>query len=390
MKTIRDFDLNNKKVLIRVDFNVPIKDNVILDDNRIVMSLDTIKYAIDNCAKIILLSHLGRIKSEEDKKKNSLKVVRDRLSKLLGMDVLFSPVTRGEKLENMISNMKKKEILLIEKTRYEDLDGKKESGNDPELGSYWASLGDIFINDAFGTSHRSHASNVGISSHLPSGIGFLMEKELNILTSVRDNPRTPYAVILGGAKVSDKIGVINNLIKKADYMIIAGGMCYTFLKAQGYDIGNSLLDEDSIEYCKGLLNKYNDKIILPTDNVVSKSIDDNNTIVTDINCIPSNMMGLDIGPRSIELFKSVLAKCKMVVWNGTVGYSEIKSFEAGTKRLLEYLSKSNCDTIICGGDTAAAAINFGYRDSFMHISTGGGASLELLEGKKLPGVEVID
>ena len=390
MKTIRDFDLLNKKVIIRVDFNVPIKDGVILDDNRIVMALDTINYALDNGAKVILLSHLGRVKNLEDKNSKSLKIVVDRLSKLLNRKILFSTETRGNNLENMINSMKNGDVLLVENTRFEDLDGKKESGNDKELGEYWASLGDIFINDAFGTAHRAHASNVGIASNLESGIGFLMEKELNVLNSVLNNPKRPYAVILGGAKVNDKIGVINSLVKKADYILIAGGMCYTFLHALGYNIGSSLLDSDSIDYCKDLLAKYKDKIILPVDNIVSSGIDSKDTTLVNIDSIPSDKMGLDIGVKTIELFESVLSKCNMVVWNGTLGYSEEKAYEVGTKSILEYLSNSNCDTIICGGDTASAAINFGYRDKFMHISTGGGASLELLEGKVLPGIEAIE
>ena len=389
-KTIRDFDLKNKKVLIRCDFNVPIKDGKIIDDNRIVTSIPTIKHAIDGGAKVILFSHLGRVKTEEDKNKNDLSIVAKRLGELLNKEVLFVPETRGELLETTIDNMSYGDVVLIQNTRYEDLDGKKESGNAQELGKYWASLGDIFINDAFGTAHRSHASNVGVASNLPSGIGFLMEKELKVLNSVKDNPKRPYAVILGGAKVSDKIGLINNLVNIADYILIGGGMCYTFLYALGYNIGSSLLDKDSINYCKELLMKYKDKIILPVDNIVSKSIDDNSAIITDIKTIPNNMMGLDIGDKTIELFKNVLSKCKMVVWNGTLGYSEVKYFEVGTKSILEYLSNINCDTIICGGDTASAAINFGFKDKFMHISTGGGASLELLEGKKLPGVEIID
>ena len=390
MKTIRDFDLNNKKVIIRVDFNVPIIDGKIADDNRIVMSLDTIKYAMDNNAKVILLSHLGRVKTEEDKVKNNLEIVVPRLSELLKKDIKFSKDTRGKNLEDLVTNLKNGEVLLVQNTRYEDLNGNLESGNDDNLGKYWASLGDIFINDAFGTAHRVHASNVGISSNLPSGIGFLMEKEVKVLTGVKDNPKRPYAVIIGGAKVSDKIGLINNLVNIADYILVAGGMCYTFLYALGYDIGKSLLDEDSIDYCKDLLEKHKDKIILPIDNVVSISIEDKTTKITDIDSIPNNMMGLDIGPKTIDLFKSILGKCRMVVWNGTVGYSEVACFELGTKSILDYLSSINCDTIICGGDTASAAINFGYKDKFTHISTGGGASLELLEGKTLPALEAID
>ena len=308
MKTIKDFDLLNKKVIIRVDFNVPIKDGVILDDNRIVMSLDTINYAIANGAKVILLSHLGRVKTIEDKNSKSLKIVVDRLSKLLNRKVLFSSETRGSNLENMINSMKNGDVLLIENTRFEDLDGKKESGNDKELGAYWASLGDIFINDAFGTAHRAHASNVGIASNLESGIGFLMEKELNVLNSVLNNPKKPYAVILGGAKVNDKIGVINSLVKKADYILIAGGMCYTFLHALGYNIGSSLLDSESIDYCKDLLGKYKDKIILPVDNIVSSGIDSKETSLVNVDSIPGDKMGLDIGPKTIKLFEDIISK----------------------------------------------------------------------------------
>ena len=390
MKIIKDFDLYNKKVIIRVDFNVPIKDGVILDDNRIIMSLDTINYAINNGAKVILLSHLGRVKTEEDKKKNDLKIVVPRLSELLGIDVKFSNDTKGKELENMVSELNNGEVLLIQNTRFEDLNGKLESGNDSSLGAYWASLGDIYINDAFGTSHRAHASNVGIASNLPSGIGFLMEKELSILNGVLNNPKKPYAIILGGAKVNDKIGVINNLVKKADYILIGGGMCYTFLYALGYNIGSSLLDSDSIDYCKSLLDKYKDKIILPVDNIVSSGIEDKDTSLVSVDSIPSDKMGLDIGEKTVKLFDNVLSKCNMVVWNGTLGYSEVKEYEVGTKSILDYLSKSKCETIICGGDTASAAINFGYKDKFTHISTGGGASLELLEGKKLPAIEAIE
>ena len=272
MKTIRDFDLKNKRVIIRVDFNVPIKDGKITDDNRIVSSLETINYAIKNGAKVILMSHLGRIKEEADKEKNTLLPVANRLCKLLGKSVIFSHFTRGEKLEKAVASLKPGSVLLMENTRYEDLDGKKESGNDKELGKYWASLGDIFINDAFGTCHRAHASNVGIASHLPSGIGFLVEKELSNMLPVIDNPEHPVVVILGGSKVSDKIGLIENFIDKVDKILVGGGMAYTFLKAKRESIGKSLLEEDKIDYCKDLLKKTN-KIILPIDNVCSIEID---------------------------------------------------------------------------------------------------------------------
>jgi len=388
-KSIRDFDLNNKRVIIRVDFNVPIKDNKILDDNRIVMSLKTIKYAIDKNAKVILMSHLGRVKEESDKNSKSLKIVAERLSELLNQEVIFINNTRGSELEETIKQLKNGEVLLMENTRFEDLNGKKESGNDLELGKYWASLGDIFINDAFGTSHRSHASNVGIASNLESGIGFLIEEELEKLGLVINNPKKPFAVILGGAKVSDKIGVIKNLADKCDYIIIGGGMAYTFLSAQGYNIGNSLLDSDSLDFCKDMLEKYSEKIVLPLDSIVSKEFDKDITLKDNDN-FDNDDIGLDIGDKSIELFKDKLKDCKTVVWNGPLGYSEIEKYSKGTKEILKYLSEKEMTVVIGGGDTASAAINFGYKEVFTHISTGGGASLELLEGKVLPGIDIID
>lgn len=387
-KTIKNFDLNNKKVIIRVDFNVPIKDNKILDDNRIVMSLKTIKYAIDNNAKVILMSHLGRIKEESDKEKTSLKIVAERLSELLNQDVIFVDTTHGEKLEKAIESLKSGQVLLMENTRFEDLDGKKESGNDLELGKYWASLGDIFINDAFGTSHRKHASNVGIASNIESGIGFLISDELEKLGLAINNPKKPFAVILGGAKVSDKIGVIKNLVNICDYILIGGGMAYTFLKAKNYNMGKSLLDKDSLEFCKEMLEKYKDKIILPVDSIVSKEFDKDITLKNNED-FDNDDIGLDIGEKSIQLFKDKLQYCNTVVWNGPLGYSEIEKYSKGTKEILKYLSTKDKIVIIGGGDTASAAINFGYKESFTHISTGGGASLELLEGKILPGIDVI-
>jgi phosphoglycerate kinase len=390
-KTIRDYDLNNKKVIIRCDFNVPMKDGKITDDNRIKESLETIKYAIDNNAKVILMSHLGRVKTEEDKKDKSLKAVSDRLSELLKRSVTFINVTRGEKLELAINNMKPQDVLLIENTRYEDVEGKKESGNDLELGKYWASLGDIFINDAFGTCHRAHASNVGIASHLPSGIGFLVEKELNILGNTLENPKRPFAVILGGSKVNDKIKVIENLVTKADYILIGGGMAFTFLKAKNIEIGKSILDEENISFCKEIMSKYPDKIILPIDTVCSKKIDEDssfqNKFITDLK---TDDIGLDIGFNTVKLFCEYLSECKTVIWNGPVGMCEIKNYQEGTRKLCEFLSKLDSSVIIGGGDTAAAVISLGFKDSFTHISTGGGASLELMEGKILPGVDIIN
>ena len=384
-KSIKDFDLNKKRVIIRVDFNVPIKDGIITDDNRIVESLPTIKYALENNAKVILLSHLGRVKEESDLAKNDLKPVAKRLEELLNHEVIFANETRN--LEPLVANMNYGDILLVQNTRYEDLDGKKESGNDPELGAYWAGLGDIFINDAFGTCHRAHASNVGIASHLPSGVGFLVKKELNAFEPVLNNPERPFTVIMGGAKVSDKIGVIENLVKKADHILIGGGMAYTFLKSKGVSIGSSLLDSESIDFCKDVLSKYEEKIVLPIDHVCASEISNDVEVTTSENIVG---IGLDIGPKTVELFKSYLENSKTIVWNGPVGYSELSNFANGTKALMDIITKTDALTIVGGGDTAAAAIKMGYKEKFKHISTGGGASLELLEGKVLPGIEIIN
>ena len=390
-KTIKDFDLKDRKVIIRCDFNVPIKDFKITDDNRIIESLTTINYALDHGAKVILMSHLGRVKCEEDKKKNTLEPVSVRLSELLGKEVKFIPETRGTILENAVKKLTSGEVILVENTRHEDLDGKLESSNDPELGRYWASLGDIFINDAFGTCHRAHASNVGIASNLPNGIGFLVEKELDILGSTLENPEKPFTVILGGAKVNDKINVIENLVKVADYILIGGGMAYTFLKAKNIEIGNSLLDEENIDFCKKILNEYQNKIILPIDSVCAKEINGSvpgkTKFITDLDITD---IGLDIGDGTIKLFEQYLKDSKTIVWNGPLGMFESEYYQNGTKKICNYLSKLDSTVIIGGGDTAAAAISFGYKDSFTHISTGGGASLEMMEGKVLLGVDVID
>lgn len=389
-KTIKDFSLKDKKVIIRCDFNVPIKDGEITDDNRIIQSLNTINYALDNDAKVILMSHLGRVKTEEDKQKNTLLPISRRLSELLNKQVTFVPETKGAQLENSVSNLKSGEVLLVENTRFEDLEGKRESGNDLELGKYWASLGEIFINDAFGTCHRAHASNVGIASNLPNGIGFLVEKELNVLGDTLEKPNRPFAVILGGAKVSDKIKVIENLVDLADYILIGGGMAYTFLKAKNIEIGSSLLDEENIDFCKEMLEKYPDKIILPIDSVCNKQVESTEIptikFITDLN---KDDMGLDVGTGTIELFEQYLNESKTIIWNGPLGMFELKQYENGTKKICDYLSTLDSTVIIGGGDTASAAISFGHKESFTHISTGGGASLEMLEGKSLPGIEII-
>lgn len=388
-KTIENFELENKKVLIRVDFNVPMKDGQITDDNRIKESLQTIKYAIEKKAKVILLSHLGRVKTEEDKEKNTLKPVAIHLSKLLNKEVIFIEETRGEKLEKAVQNMQNGDILLIENTRFEDLDGKKESGNDESLGAYWASLGDIFINDAFGTAHRAHASNVGTASHLPSGVGYLVEKELQSFEKALNNPQRPLTVILGGAKVTDKIGVIENLVNIADFILIGGGMAYTFLKSGGIEVGASLVDDEKLEFCKNIFEKYPDKIILPIDTMNAKE-GEVEPIHKAIHQIEKDEIGLDIGPYTVELFKDYLEKSKTIIWNGPVGMFENSAYQEGTKKLCEIISNLKSLRIVGGGDTAAAIISLGFKDKVDHISTGGGASLYLLEGKTLPGVDIID
>lgn len=389
-KTIKDYELKGKKVMIRVDFNVPMKDGIITNDNRIKASLETIQYAINEQAKVILLSHLGRIKTESDKENNTLEAVALRLSELLDQEIIYVAETRGPLVEETIEELEEGQVLLLENTRFEDVPGEKESKNDPELGAYWASLADIYINDAFGTSHRSHASNVGIASHLPNGIGFLVEKELKYLNLVLENPKHPFVVILGGAKVSDKIGVIENLVNKADYILIGGGMAYTFLKAQGYEIGKSLCDQDNLQFCNNILKENCDKIVLPEDSLFTHSIDANEGTYYDLGTFPTDRIGVDIGPKTIQKFADILKCANTIIWNGPLGVFENKSFQKGTEKILEVLSEQSKCVILGGGDTASAAINLGYQDDFTHISTGGGASLELLEGKNLPGIKVIE
>lgn len=390
-KTIKDYELSGKKVIIRCDFNVPIQDGIIKDETRIKASLKTIRYARKHNAKVILLSHLGRIKNEEDKTKYTLKPVAQMLSKLLRKKVTFIDQTRGEKLNKAVENMQNKDVILIENTRFEDLNGKKESGNDKELGKYWANLGDIFINDAFGTIHRSHASNLGIASNLPNGIGFLVEEEIKKLNKLIDKPRKPYTIILGGSKVSDKIGVISNLITKADYILIGGGMAFTFLKAAGFNIGSSLCEKEKLDFCKKMLDQYPDKLILPIDAITATEIKENvKTHERFVNEIAEDEIGLDIGPKTLEVFKQYLDDCKTIFWNGPVGYFEIKEFANGTKQLLKIITNTKAYTLVGGGDTARAATNFNYQDKISHISTGGGASLAFLEKSNLPALDIID
>ncbi len=392
-KTIRDVEVSDKKVLVRVDFNVPLKDGIIQDDNRIIQALPTIKYLIDNNAKIILCSHLGKVKTEEDKATKSLAPVAKRLAELLNQDVVFIDQTRGEKLETAINNLNPGEVLMFENTRFEDVDGKKESGCDQELANYWASLADMVVIDAFGTAHRAHASNVGISNASDVAVsGFLIEKEIDFLNNALTNPNHPFVAIVGGAKVSDKIGVIKQLLTKADYVLIGGGMAYTFLKAQGYNVGDSICELDKLDVANEILSLGKDKIILPIDVKLNNQFANNGDIkVVSYDQIPDGYEGLDIGDQTIELFTKYIKTAKTIVWNGPMGVFEFSNFAKGTNSVCEAI-KDNPEaiSIIGGGDSAAAAISLGYQDQFSHISTGGGASLEFLEGKDLPGISCLD
>lgn len=393
-KTLRDIELKDKKVLVRVDFNVPLdKEGNITDDTRIVAALPTIEYVIKAGGKAILFSHLGRIKTEADKATNSMRPVAKRLGELINKDVIFVGQTRGKELEDAINALKPGDVLMFENTRFEDLEGKKESGNDPELGKYWASLGDVFINDAFGTAHRAHASNVGISSNIKEAVaGLLLEKEINFIGGALENPKRPFVAILGGAKVSDKIEVITNLLKVADKVLIGGGMAFTFLKALGYEVGKSLVELDKVDLAKELLEKANGKIELGFDVLTGKAFDANTEVnIRQFNEIPEDEMGLDIGPKTVERFKEILKDAKTVVWNGPQGVFEMDAFANGTKQVALALAdlQGKAVTIVGGGDSAAAVAKFNLEDKFSHISTGGGASLEYLEGKVLPGIACV-
>ncbi|EWM60862.1 phosphoglycerate kinase [Streptococcus thermophilus] len=392
--TVKDVELKGKKVLVRVDFNVPVKDGVITNDNRITAALPTIKYILEQGGRAILFSHLGRVKEEADKEGKSLAPVAADLAAKLGQDVKFIPgVTRGAELEAAVNALEDGQVLLVENTRFEDVDGEKESKNDPELGKYWASLGDgIFVNDAFGTAHRAHASNVGISANVEKAVaGFLLEKEIAYIQEAVENPERPFVAILGGSKVSDKIGVIKNLLEKADKVLIGGGMTYTFFKAQGIEIGNSLVEEDKLDVAKALLEKSNGKLILPVDSKEANAFADYTEVkYTEGEAIDPGFLGLDIGPKSIAKFDEALTGAKTVVWNGPMGVFENPDFQAGTIGVMDAIVKQpGVKSIIGGGDSAAAAINLGYADKFSWISTGGGASMELLEGKELPGLAAL-
>ena len=392
--TVKDVELKGKKVLVRVDFNVPVKDGVITNDNRITAALPTIKYILEQGGRAILFSHLGRVKEEADKDGKSLAPVAADLAAKLGQEVTFIPgVTRGAELEAAINALEDGQVLLVENTRYEDVDGKKESKNDPELGKYWASLGDgIFVNDAFGTAHRAHASNVGISANVEKAVaGFLLENEIAYIQEAVETPERPFVAILGGSKVSDKIGVIENLLEKADKVLIGGGMTYTFYKAQGIEIGNSLVEEDKLDVAKALLEKANGKLILPVDSKEANAFADYTEVKdTEGEAVDPGFLGLDIGPKSIAKFDQELTGAKTVVWNGPMGVFENPDFQAGTIGVMDAIVKQpGVKSIIGGGDSAAAAINLGRADKFSWISTGGGASMELLEGKVLPGLAAL-
>ena len=392
--TVKDVDLKGKKVLVRVDFNVPVKDGVITNDNRITAALPTIKYILEQGGRAILFSHLGRVKEEADKEGKSLAPVAADLAAKLGQEVKFIPgVTRGAELEAAVNALEDGQVLLVENTRFEDVDGKKESKNDPELGKYWASLGDgIFVNDAFGTAHRAHASNVGISANVDKAVaGFLLENEIAYIQEAVETPERPFVAILGGSKVSDKIGVIENLLAKADKVLIGGGMTYTFYKAQGIEIGNSLVEEDKLDVAKALLEKSNGKLILPVDSKEANAFADYTEVKdTEGEAVDPGFLGLDIGPKSIAEFDKALTGAKTVVWNGPMGVFENPDFQAGTIGVMDAIVKQpGVKSIIGGGDSAAAAINLGRADKFSWISTGGGASMELLEGKELPGLAAL-
>ncbi|MFI3067275.1 phosphoglycerate kinase [Streptococcus suis] len=392
--TVKDVELKGKKVLVRVDFNVPLKDGVITNDNRITAALPTIKYILEQGGRAILFSHLGRVKEEADKEGKSLAPVAADLAAKLGQDVAFiAGATRGAELEAAINALEDGQVLLVENTRFEDVDGKKESKNDEELGKYWASLGDgIFVNDAFGTAHRAHASNVGISANVEKAVaGFLLENEIAYIQEAVETPERPFLAILGGSKVSDKIGVIENLLEKADKVLIGGGMTYTFYKAQGIEIGNSLVEEDKLDVAKALLEKANGKLILPVDSKEANAFAGYTEVRdTEGEAVSEGFLGLDIGPKSIAKFDEALTGAKTVVWNGPMGVFENPDFQAGTIGVMDAIVKQpGVKSIIGGGDSAAAAINLGRADKFSWISTGGGASMELLEGKVLPGLAAL-
>ena len=390
-KTLKDLNVENKRVLVRVDFNVPIKDGVITDTNRVEASLTTIKYLIDNNAKVILMSHLGRPKGEP-KPEFSLKPVAQKLSEMIGQDVKFidSDKVVDDSVIEESKKLQPKEIMLIQNTRFR----KEEEKNDQTFSKELSQLADLYVNDAFGTSHRAHSSNVGVSKFLPSAVGFLVQKEIEIMGKALENPERPFTAILGGAKVSDKIGVIENLLDKVDTILIGGAMAFTFIKSQGKNVGKSLIEEDKLDLAKSLLEKAQEKgvkIFLPVDFVVAKEMsEESDSKVINIDDFTDDIAGFDIGTKTIKIFDEEIQKSKTIVWNGPMGVFEIEQFSKGTFEIANSLVKSKATTIVGGGDSASAIAKSGNKDKVTHVSTGGGASLEFLEGKVLPGIDCID
>ncbi len=388
-KTIEDIDVVGKKVLVRCDFNVPLQNGVITDDKRVRESLKTIKYLINHNAKVILMSHLGRPKGEF-KPEFSLKPVRDLLAQLLNQDVKLAKDVIGEDAENLVENIKNGEVVLLENVRFH----KEEEKNEPDFAKKLASFGDVFVNDAFGTAHRAHASTSGIADYIPAVSGYLIKKEIEVIGGALEKPKRPFVAILGGAKVSDKIGVINNLIDKVDVLIVGGGMAYTFFKAQGYGVGQSICENDKLDLAKQLLEKAkskNIKFLLPVDTIVSDEFkNDSNFKVAKIGEFPNDYMGMDIGPETIKLFSDAIKEAGTVIWNGPMGVFEFDNFANGTCKIAEAVATSNAISIIGGGDSAAAVDKLGFADKMTHISTGGGASLEFLEGLELPGIACLE
>ena len=389
-KTVRDIDVNGKKVLVRCDFNVPqLEDGTITDNRRIVAALETINYLLDNNAKVILCSHLGRPKGEF-KKEFSLKPIADELSKLLGKEVKLASDVIGESAKELTSNMKEGEIVLLENVRFH----REETDNDPEFAKKLASFADVYVNDAFGTAHRAHASTAGVANYLPAVSGFLIEKEINFMGNALENPERPFMAILGGKKVSDKIGVIEALLEKVDTLLIGGAMAYTFFKSMGYGVGDSICELDKLDLAQDIMKKAKDKgvkLMLPVDTNVGKEFKpDTEHKIVKYTEIPDGWEGFDIGTETIKMYVDELKKAKTVVWNGPLGLSEFEIFADGTDTIARTLAESDAVTIIGGGDSAAAIERMGIGDKFSHISTGGGASLEFLEGKKLPGIECLE
>ena len=392
-KSIKDLNLNGKKVILRVDFNVPIADGKIADMKRIDAALPTIKYILDNGASIILLSHLGRIKTEEDKKSKSLKIVADKLKEMLSNKITFINETRSKEITKAAKSLKPSEILFLENTRFEDLNKKAESSNNPTLAKYWASLGDVFVNDAFATAHRAHASTVGIANYVKeSALGFLMEEEVKELSKLLKGFKRPFISIIGGAKVSDKLKVLEKLFTIADKVLIGGGMAYTFKKALGKEIGTSIFEQDRIEDVKKYLSLYKDKIVLPIDNAITREFANNPAVFTSSknDNIPADYMGLDIGPETIRLFSREIANAKTIFWNGPLGVTEFSEYEKGTKAIaIAIADNKDVFSVVGGGDSVTAINKLGYQDKFSFISTGGGASIEFIQNGTLPGIDAI-